>query len=458
MGVIELTQDERWMMRFTSLVKYINFYHCAPPSKSIEYSWIHNQITNKLSPDRQKILDDMAPGIINGKIADSINKAMQTGTKYIEKYEPVIRKSKTNTAEQQKYIDIMHGVGVSHLSDIAELLYRESLHIETGNKSLAEIYNRLGLQQSRVENINLILSDINDLPEIADQYRILIKSNRVGVGNIRFANKITGSINLRELIKEAVIINCCKEALYSWMGESQKRVVEGVLYRGLNTSQVAKELKISRQSASVSFKSAIDRVARNLTPLIKGENLSLVEKLKPTLNIELSLFEILLNSYNNEEYKLTNRNIMLISFRLGLIGEIGEGKASIDSKLNMLRSLIKEYPDISNLGIPKNIGLVGNKDIINNIHKSLDALKNKHSGQKDGQNKKEEAISKPINLTDPLDVLNLSQRTYNILRRNNINTVQQLKDTFENKHEEINNIRGMGSSTLDEITLALNKL
>ena len=78
-----------------------------------------------------------------------------------------------------------------------------------------------------------------------------------------------------------------------------------------------------------------------MTPLIKGENLSLVEKLKPTLNIELSLFEILLNSYNNEEYKLTNRNIMLILFRLGLIGEIGEGKASIDSKLNMLRSLIK---------------------------------------------------------------------------------------------------------------------
>ena len=446
-----MTQNEKWMQKFDNLVRYINFYSSAPPHNSVEYTWIRNQLYSKI-PCRQKILEEMAPGITSGKIVESINKALRNGTKYIKKCEPVTRCTYCDAADQQQMvINILCALGIQYFDELSELLYKESLHIKTGKISLDEIYSRLGLQKERIENTRLIMSNASSLSKITGQYRNLVRSSKVGVGNLKFASKITGSIELRELIKEAVIVKHCKEALYNRMGESQKRIVEGLMYKGLQIADIAKELQVSKQFVSQSFKLATDKLSRNLTPLIKGQNLSLVEKLKPTVQIETDIFNILLNSYNNEDYGSIHRRETLILFRLGLIGRLGESAESLDLKLSILGQVVGKNPEILKLGISENIEMI-NKEFIENTHKLFGLINGKSVGKSDKN------LSKDVKFTDPIEVLNLSLRAYNILRRNGIDTIQQLSDALKNKLNELENIRGMGNGTLDEIITALNRL
>jgi DNA-directed RNA polymerase subunit alpha len=64
-----------------------------------------------------------------------------------------------------------------------------------------------------------------------------------------------------------------------------------------------------------------------------------------------------------------------------------------------------------------------------------------------------------LNLEDPIEALNLTVRTYNVLKREQVNTIGEMVAIYDEKGRDgFINFRNMGEKCIDEIVEHINRL
>lgn len=437
-----MTNDEMWLDSFRKLVEYINFYHIVPNSKTKVCMWLRAQIYDykkgKLRQDRYAIIEEMAPGIFVNGVSKSLEKAIQNGTKYIEKHTVLPVKINTDSNKiSENHKETLSKFGLSSFEDLFTLLIKESLGVKPSEVRLEEIYRSIGLDKSEVEDSQSIASN-NTSNIVSSLYRQAIKS-KIGFGNIELMNRILGTRDLRELLRAAIIFSSIKPLVFEKITPKQSLTIQKVIIEGIPASELSNQYGLVRSVLYERINKGLRVIRHKFSTILLGKSLSNIEKLSPTLEQEAKVFSILYNSINMANKECMKPDLLAL-FRLGFIGRIGESSSSIEPKLAKLDQLYTVEPELIKLREPKNLDLVKSIDADN-----ITRLCNKLDEPK---------IVIPV---DSIEILNLSTRAYNILIRAGIETVGELRKKAEDA-DRLSKLRGMGVSTLAEITNKLKEL
>ena len=441
--IILMTNDEIWLDSFRKLVEYINFYHLVPNSKTKVCNWLRAQVyayqQGKLRQDRYIILEEMAPGIFVNGVSKSLEKAIQNGTKYIKKHTGIpINRTIESDGSPEVYRVTFSNFGLNNFEDLFTLLIKESLGVKYSTVKLDEIYSAIGFNRSEVEDSQSIASN-NTSNIVSSLYRQAIKS-KIGFGTIELMNRILGTTDLRELLRAAIIFNSIKDLAFGQITPKQSIVIEKAIIGGVPVKKLSTQYDLTTYAIYERIKHGIRTIRNKCSSILTGKNLSYIEKLSPTLEQEAKIFKILYNSIDIAN-KDTRQLDLLVLFRLGIIGEIGESSSSIELKLAKLSQLYNTVPELIKLRDPKNLDLVKDIDTARIMSKT--------------DNKSSEL--RVIIPTDSIEVLRLSNRAYNVLMRAGIETVGELRKKAEDA-DRLSKLRGMGVSTLAEITNKLKEL
>lgn len=158
-----MAHNELWNLRFLAFIDYVNMNKKAPPCNSKHYIWLSNQLSHRLKPYRARMLEEMAPGITNGRIRLCIELALRSGSKYIDKMDNSIDiYADSEVIEYQTNSDIdnlgVKAFGITGYSDFGQILYNESMgYVAPG--TLDNLYKIAGVQKSVVENISTLLGN-----------------------------------------------------------------------------------------------------------------------------------------------------------------------------------------------------------------------------------------------------------------------------------------------------------
>lgn len=442
-GVIfDMTNDEMWLNSFKKLIDYINFYHIVPNSRTKVCIWIRAQVNDYkkgiLRRDRYIIIEEMAPGIFVNGVSKSLELAIQNGTKYIEKHTVLPVKMNTDPNKiSETHKETLSKFGLSSFESLFTLLIKESLGVKSNTVRLDDIYKAMGFSRSEVEDSQSIASN-NTSNIVSNLYRQAIKS-KIGFGTIELMNRILGTRDLRELIRAAIIFNSIKDLVFEQITPKQSIAIEKVIIRGVPVKKLSLQYDLTTYAIHERIKQGLRVIRHKFYGILTGKDLSYIERLSTTLEQESKIFKILYNSIdiNNKESRQLD---LLVLFRIGFIGRIGESSSSIELKLAKLDQLYTAGPDLIKLREPKNLTLVKGIDVDNIIR-----LCNKLDEPK---------VVIPV---DSIEILNLSTRAHNILLRAGIETVGELRKKAEDA-DRLLKLRGMGVSTLAEITNKLKEL